>query len=539
MNRIKKKKSMLKKRLFTGLLLWLAFNFVFCSSDKKEQPESTSRYGGTLIIGVSSEIDTFNPLFGRSALGQDLTHLVLLGLADLNERGEFVPELAESWEHSEDYRKMTYHIRKGMRWSDGMPISAYDVEFTYDVLMDTTVGSPRQGYCEFVKKVTAIDSFTVVFEFTEAYPDQMFDTAGEIVPRHVLENIDRRSLKTSEFGRHPVASGPFMLKKWVSQQYIEIVPNPNYYAERPYLDRVIFKIVPNRTNLFTQLQTGEVDMLLDVPLEKFRKLEENPALAIYNVPGRVYNYIGYNERNPIFRNAAVRRALTLAIDREKIIRALLFGFGKPCVSSFPPMLTWAYNDQIQPLPYDPVKAKEILQQNGWKDTDGDQWLDRNGRRFEFSLITNADNQTRSDVAVIVQEQFKNIGVKANIQLLEWTTMLEDLRKGKFDAYVGGLSTSFYVDPTPIYHSTATNLFNYVGFANPAVDKLIETARVEMNRQKAAGMWKELQELIYRDQPYTYLFWINKIVAVNKKFKNVTPVTLSPLFGLEKWYKAGS
>ncbi len=518
--------------------------FLFCgtnenSSDQFSADVSNPRYGGQLVIGISSDIDTFNPLFSTSALGGEITHLMLLGLADLNEKGEFVPEIAKSWSRSEDYMAMTYYLREDAVWSDGHPISAYDVAFTYDMLMDTTVGSPRQGFTEFIKKVEVKDSFTVTFHFTEAYPDQMFDTAGEVLPKHLLENADRRELNTHLFGRQPLSSGPFVLKNWESKQYIELVPNEKYFAGRPYLDKVVFKIVPDKTNLFTQLRTGEVDMLLDVSPEKVSQLNNTQNIDVFNVPGRVYNYIGYNEKKPMFKDAAVRRALTMAIDRNEIIDALLYGFGKPCISSFPPMISWAFNDDIQPLPHDPAGAKALLEKAGWKDSDGDGWLDKNGEEFEFSLITNADNSLRGDIAVIVQNQLKKVGIKADIQLLEWTTMLEDMRNKKFDAFIGGLSTSFYVDPTPIYHSSAVNLFNHVGYGNPQVDRLIEKGRVEMDRQKVAKIWHNVQELIYADQPYTYLFWINRVVAVHKRFKNVTPITLSSLYELEKWYEASA
>jgi peptide/nickel transport system substrate-binding protein len=531
---MKMKKTLL---IFTALVLvW------FCCTDqnstaRKNYPEKPS-YGGELIIGVSGDIDTFNPLYVRSALGQDIIHLLLLGLADLDDEGNFTPEIASSWEHSEDYRSLTYYLRKDAVWSDGHPITAYDVKFTYDLLMDTAVGSPRQAAAEYVKQVIAVDSFTVRFEFEEAYPDQIFDTAGEILPKHIFENVSRSSLLTYEFEKNPISSGPFLLKEWKNKQYIELVPNESYFEGRPYLDKVIFKIEPNVTNRITQLKTGEIDMLLDVPPEEVGYIEKDESqLAVYPIPGRVYNYIGYNQENLLFQSAQVRQALTMAIDRNKIIEALLYGFGRSCVSAFPPMVAWAYNDDIKELPFDPGAAKNLLAGEGWKDSDGDGWLDKENRKFQFTVKTNAGNAIRSDVAVIVQEQLKQVGIEVRLDLMEWTALLEDMRNRNFDAYIGGLSTSYYVDPTPIYHSSAVQMFNYVGYANKKVDRLIETGRVELDREKAAKTWKEVQELIYEDQPYTYLFWIDKIAIAHQRFRNVTPVTLSVLYNLEKWFEA--
>jgi peptide/nickel transport system substrate-binding protein len=495
-------------------------------------------YGGQLMIGVSGDIDTFNPLYVRSALGQDVIHLLLLGLADLDAEGNFMPEIATSWEHSDDFLSLTYHLRKDAVWSDGRKISAHDVKFTYDLLMDTTVGSPRQASVEFVEKVTLVDSFTVRFSFKEAYPDQIFDTAGEILPKHIFEKVSRASLLTYEFEKNPISSGPFILKEWKTKQYIELIPNELYFGGRPYLDKVIFKIEPNSTNRITQLKTGEIDMLLNVPPEEVQYLEKSESqLAIYPIPGRVYNYIGYNQQNPLFQTAEVRRALTMSIDRQKIIDALLYGFGRSCVSAFPPMVSWAYHDDIAELPFEPELARKKLAEAGWEDTDGDSWLDKDGKKFQFTVKTNAGNPIRSDVAVIVQEQWKQVGIEVKIDLMEWTSLLEDMRNRNFDAYIGGLSTSYYVDPTPIYHSSAVQMFNYVGYANETVDRLIESGRVELDRKEAAKTWKQLQELIYEDQPYTYLFWIDKIAVTHKRFKNVTPVTLSAIYQIEKWFEA--
>ena len=497
-------------------------------------------YGGALVVGITGDVDSFNPLFSESSAAQEITHLMLLGLADLNDQSEFVPELASSWEHSKDYLELTYNLRKDAVWSDGVPITAEDVKFTYDLVMDSTVASPRQGITEYIKKVEVKNPHTVTFHFTKAYPDQIFDTAGEILPKHVLENADRSTLRSHKFGRNPISSGPFIFKKWVSQQYIELAPNENYFGGRPYLDRVIFKIVPDQTNLLLQLRTGEVDMMINTPPAEVNRLKSaNPNVSIYPVSGRVYYYIGYNHQNPLFSEVKVRQALTMAINRQGIIDAFLYGFGKPCLGPLPPMLKWIATDNVEKFPYSFEKSKQILAEAGWQDSDGDGWLDKDGQKFEFSLKTNAGNQLRADVSVILQDQLRKVGIKVNIETIEWTTMMGQLRSKKFEAYMGGWNTSFNVDPTPIFHSSSDKMFNFVSYSNPRVDRLIETGREEMDRPKAAGIWKETQRLIYEDQPYTFLFWIDKIVAVNKKFQNVTPIALSALYNLEKWYQVAT
>jgi len=323
--------------------------------------DSSSRNSGTLIVGVSIDVDTFNPLFSESVISQEINHLLFVGLADLNDKSEFEGELATKWESSDDNLSLIYHLRKDAIWSDGVPITAEDVKFTFDLLMDTTVASPRYGETEYIKRVEVIDNYTIKFEFTEAYPAQVFDTAGEILPKHVLQSADRKELLHHEFGRNPISSGPFVLKKWVSRQYVELAPNEKYFGKKPYLSRVIFKIVPDKTNLLLQLQTGEIDMMVGVPPEQVEQLRTtNPTVKIYPISGRVYYYVGYNEANSLFESVDARKAITMAIDRQIIIDALLFGFGTPCKGPIPPMLKWAYNNEVKEFPYDPEQSKQLF-----------------------------------------------------------------------------------------------------------------------------------------------------------------------------------
>ena len=494
--------------------------------------------GGSLIIGVTNDIDTFNPLYAETALAYELTHLMLFGLADLDENSEFTPELASSWQISEDHKKLTYYLRPDAVWSDGVPVTAYDVEFTYDLLKQPEAASPRSETLEYIKKVVVEDSLTVSFHFEQAYPGYMFDTAGEILPKHLLQDVAVSDLKTHPFSHHPISSGPFLLEKWVPQQYIEFVPNPGYFGQKAYLDRVIFKIVPDKTSLLMQLESGEIDMMTDVPPESVQRLtSKNSNINIYPVSGRVYYYLGYNLKTDMFSDADVRRALTTAIDRQGIISALLYGFGTACNGHLPAGLSWTAVDESEILHYDPDKAKTALAVLGWRDTDGDSWLDKNDERFEFDMLTGTGNQLRADVAVFIQQQLKQVGIKMNIVSVERSALIRQLRSGDFAAYLGGWSTSMQIDLTPVFHSTATKLFNFNGYSNPDVDRLIEQGREMLDAEKARPVWAEAQNRIYADQPYTFLFWKDRVVATHKRYQNVTPIALSVVYGLENWYQA--
>ncbi len=539
----------MKKQILIFFITVLALSSIFSACDSQNprqtvidnfQAVSTPGFGGTLVIGIPRDVDTFNPLFNESVFAKEITHLVLLGLADLNEKSEFQPELADSWERSEDFLTLTYHLRKDAAWSDGHPITAEDVKFTFDLAMDSTLASPQYALTEYIKEVRVADPYTVVFKFSQPYPFELFDTAGEILPKHLLENVDRKSLRSHEFGRNPLANGPFVVKEWKSQQYIELAPNEKYFGGRPYLDRVIFKIIPDNNNLLTQLQTGEVDMAIGLSPADANRLKTSAAnLDFHALSGRVYYYMEYNEKNPLFASRNVRQAMTMAMDRQKMIDALLYGYGKVCVGHVPPVISWAFNSELQPFPYDPQKSRELLAEEGWTDSDKDGWLDKNGEKFEFTIKTDAANQTKTDAAVVIQDYLRKIGVKVNVKPTEWTTLLKEVRQKDFQAFLGGWSTPPFVDPFPIFHSSATKLFNYGSYSNSEVDRLIEEGGGEMDTEIAGKTWKQMQTLVYKDQPYTFLFWIDRIVAVNNRFENVTPISLSALYGIEKWYQKGS
>ena len=491
-------------------------------------------------IGVSGDVDTFNPLFIESKLGLEIADMMFLGLADLNEQSRWEPELATSWESSADHLRLKFNLRKDAVWADGEPITAEDVRFTFELKRDKRTGTPRLGETELIEDVVVDDPHTVTFIFKEAYPEQMFDAAGEVLPKHIFAHSDRAALRAHAFGRQPLASGPFKLKKWVSQQYIALVPNENYFGDKPLLEQVIFKIVPDEANLLLQLQTGQIDMLLDVPIKEIERLKKrNSELAFHRISGRTYYYIGYNESNSLFSDRVVRRALTMALDRPRIIKALLKGYGQPCYGPIPPIIAWAYTEEVEKIPYDVRAAKKLLARAGWQDSDGDGWLDKNGKTFSFQLLTNTGNQVRADLAVIVQSQFKKIGVKAEIHSAEWTAYLDRLREPGLEAYLGGWGAAFNVDPTPLFHSKSTDLFNYVRYANPEIDALIEKGRNELDPRKAAKIWQIFQKKLYADQPYTFLFWKEKVVAVNRRFARVHPIALSSLYDIEKWYVSDS
>ncbi len=531
---------MMNRVKITVLLLMLALlslSLGGCGSEREEEGTvDGDRYGGTLVVGISGDIDSLNPVVGTSVGGSNVMGQIYMSLATMNEDMEFEPDLATSWEFSEDHLELTYHLRKDVVWTDGVPVTARDVRLGYELYTDPLVASPRIGSFDFIKDMVIVDEHTVKFLFRKVYPDQVFDSSIEVFPCHLLGDVDRAHIRTIDFNRNPLGCGPFKLKKWVSQQMVELVANDLYYKGRPYLDRVIFRIIPDQTSLLTQMETGEIDLLEQIPPRDVSRIRrKNLDIEIRTTSGRAYTYIGWNNRHPLFEDPNVRKALTMAIDIDDIINSLLYGYGQRCYGPIVPILKWAFHDSIVTLPHDPQQAKKILAGVGWADHDGDGWLDKDGQTFQFTMKTNMGNREREDALVMIQNDLQQIGIKVIPKIVEWTVFLDQVHRHDFEAYLSGWRGRMSVDPNSVWHSKSTEELNYVSYCNPEVDRLIELGRETMDRDEARGIWCQFQELVYEDQPYTFLFWRDVVIGIHKRFRGCNPIPLSIYYHLEDWW----
>jgi len=512
------------------------------SSGKTERraggSEGAPNRGGTLIVGFEADADALNPVVSSTVGASDVYGNLFIYLCRITpDMQSYTPWGARSWEFSDDRKTLTFHLRDDVYWHDGVKMTADDVEYSFRIHKDPAVAWATIRWLDNIESVTAVDSFTVVVKFSKVYPYQLTDAnVFRPLPKHLLEHIPPEEMKNAEFNRNPVGNGPFKFKKWVPQQYIELVANDDYFLGRPNLDRIVFKIVPDPTNLLTQLETGEIDFYHHFPPSAYERLSRNPNLRIYKFPSRSYTYIGWNCAREPFSNPKVRRALNMAIDRREIIDALCYGLAEPVNGHFLSWL-WAHDPDLEAPPYDPARAKRLLAEEGWSDSDGDGWLDKDGKRFEFELLTNENNELRKDIVVMVQSKLKEIGVKVNARSMEWTSFVSRLQNEKdFDAAVSGWSVSIKADLRSHFHSRSIeNKFNYISYSNPEVDSLIDAAVMELDRAEAKKLWSEAQQIILDDAPYCFLFNLDDLNALHKRFKNVKMVTYGWDYNLPEWY----
>jgi peptide/nickel transport system substrate-binding protein len=333
-----------------------------------------------------------------------------------------------------------------------------------------------------------------------------------IIPKHILENQD---INTASFNRHPIGTGPFKFKEWLSDQKITVVANKDYFRGPPHLDQITMRIIPESSLREMEFMVESIDYY-GVEAHQYGRFIVDADFRVYMTPANGYTYIGWNMKVPLFQDKRVRRALTYAINRREIVDYLLYGLGRIATGPYPHHM-WYYNHDVKPLEYDPEKAKELLKEAGWEDADGDGFLDKDGKRFRFTLITNNGNTLRKNATELVQRQLKEIGIEVEIALYEWSVFISNkINPRDYEACVLGWSLSLDPDIYELWHSSqAEKGFNFVFYSNPEVDRLIEAGRSEYDREKRKEIYHKIHSLIAEDQPYTFLFVPESTPALHK------------------------
>jgi peptide/nickel transport system substrate-binding protein len=394
---------------------------------------------------------------------------------------------------------------------------------------------------EFIADVSASDPHTVVYRFARATPYGLMDAVeGNILPAHVFESTPLSEWPKSAFLEASVTGGPFLLKHHERGALLELVRNPSsLMAPLPRLDAVTFRIIPDEETLLNELMLGGIDVMENVPPRAAARVEASPRLRLVHVPDLSYTFICWNTARPLFSDARVRRALTMAIDRDSIIEGLLPGIGRPASG---PVLSflWAHDPDLTPLPFDPEGARRLLAEAGWADRDGEGVIDRDGRPFRFELETDQASGQRGDVARMVVAQLGAVGVVVVPRLFETGTFIARHEAHDFDAFVGSWRESTKVDLKSNFHSTSIRGgYNYGGYASPELDRLIDRARAEPDPGAERALWIAAQRIVARDQPYTFLFERDRLHAVvrNLHLARVSPRSLYA--GLAEWSLEGT
>lgn len=491
--------------------------------------------GGTAVVALAADPDVLNPLLSTSAIAGLVIAELYDGLADMDESLAFVPRIARSWEVAADGRSVTYHLRP-WNWSDGAPLGARDVVRSFELFKDERVASPRRGLYADVMSARALDDSTVVYELARSRPDPVQATWHHIVPWHLVGELDPATVAEWPINRRPLSSGEFRLASWAPNRELVLERNERYPGRAAYLDRVVFRVVPEEATRLLMLETGEIDVADGVSPAAAARLEGRGNLRLAATGSRRIYVVQWNCRNPALADSRTRRALSIAIDRDRLISALVAGYGKPAIGPIPPAL-WNYHRRLAAPACDPAAARALLAEAGWADTDGDGVLERDGRPLRLEILTRSGDPVREQGVVILRENLAAVGVAVDVRVMEQGASLERVREGRFDAYFGLPNPNLFGNPSPYVRSTAVAEFNQGHYANARVDSLLDVALAEPERARALPVWELLQEVLADDPPAAYLFYPDNLVAVSNRLRDVRPHILSPVNNLAEWWLA--
>ena len=514
----------------------LAFLFFFIG--KPGFPSDLSKYGDSIVVGSIGDASNLIPMLASDATSHQIAGLIYNGLVKYDRDLNLVGDLAESWDISEDGLTITFHLRKGVLWQDGKEFTAEDVLFGYRTIIDPKTPTAYAGDFLEVKNAEAVDPYTFRVVYKEPFAPALSSWTNLVVlPKHLVEGQD---ITKSSLARKPVGMGPFRLAKWNTQEKIVLVANPDYFEGRPYLDRYIMRVIPDPATMFLELKSGGLDWMGLSPIQYQRQTDTpffKENFKKYKYLSFSYTYLGYNLKNPLFKDKRVRQAISYAIDKEEIIRGVLLGYGTVATGPYKPD-AWYYNPNVRRYPFDPEKAKGLLAEAGWVDRDGDGWLDRDGRRFSFTVITNQGNSLRDKTAQIIQFRLKKIGIEMKIRQIEWTAFINEfIDKRRFEAVILGWTLGQDPDIYDIWHSSKTGEkeLNFIGYKNKEVDDLLIKGRRTFDRKERKKIYDRIQEILAEDQPYTFLYVPMALPVIHKRFKGIDPAPAGITHNFIRWW----
>lgn len=496
---------------FWTILIVIALTIFSCA---KKEEKLQGEKGGKMVIGTTDLPGTISPLQPNVLGSNEILDLLFMKLQRIDaSTGKMKPELASSWEFSEDLKAITYYLRKDIKWWDGEPVTAEDILYTYEKMIDPKTNYPFVSAFNLIKKVELIDKYTIKFTFSQVYANLITDSDIIPIPKHIYEKIGE------EFGKSKIiGNGPYRVKEWVPGTGLVLTANDDYYRGRPPLDEIIVRYYNNVDTMITDFEQGNLDFVLNLRPAEAKRLSGNQNINVVSKPGNSYIYLGWNLDNEFLKDKEIRRALTMAINRTQILNDIFLGMGKISLGPLPHS-SWAFNENITTVEYNLEKAKNILMQKGFEDRNRNKILDKNGKDFTLTIIANVENPERIQILSYVTNYLTKLGIKVNGQKMDVNSFISALLNHKYDGFIMGWSVSDKIDPTIYWHSNPKRgKFNFINYKNTVVDSLIEVGTLMLNRKKAKDIWGEFQRIVYDDQPYTFLIVPNEISATYKRVK---------------------
>jgi len=497
--------------LLVSLLLFLPVGCQQLPDGGDDRTTMVVLYPGT---GVGAFLNGSGPL------------VFLLPLVGLTDSGTLEGRLAQRWEHTPDRRSWTIWLRSGVRWHDGVPVTAHDVKFTVDLMHHPAIAD-----LNYIEDVTVLDDTTLVMRFSGVRPFASWWLPGAwnvFYPKHLLEDEDPAGFYRWEYWEHPVGNGAYSWVRHLPGTQLEFEANPDYYRGKPAIDRLIIRF---GSLGFTELLAGEVDAINFASSNDVQVLAGDPRFRLYR---EVWDDIAalqcifWNLSNPLFQDVRVRRALTLAIDREDLKNAMFMWPRLPVIDGLVSPRQYWTERLPPPFPFDPSEAARLLDEAGWRDEDGDGVREKDGRRLEFTVLANAEWE---GAAVYANQSLRTVGVRMNVLLLDNSVVRERLASGDFDAVIEYL----WAEPGSGVHSLDALLGeeSSTGYRNPRVVELIDQLQATLDFDVIDQIYAELSEIIRADVPMTYLTMNVETYVAHRRIKGLsTPFRANPVWNAE-------
>ncbi|HZU23848.1 MAG TPA: ABC transporter substrate-binding protein [Terriglobales bacterium] len=465
---------------------------------------------GTLVMIIEASPLNLDPRVGTDAQSERIYELLFDALLRRDEHFNVVPGLAEHWEMP-DPRTYVFHLRPGVRFADGQPLTSRDVKWTFDSLLQKKIRSTKGATYQFVTGIDAPDAATVVFHLSQPWATLLFNLsegAIGIVPYGAGE----------DFNLHPVGSGPYRLVRNITDNEVVIERNQNYWGEPARIARVRFTVIPDTTTRALELRKGSADLLMNaLTADMVATLRADPRIAVETGPGSTYTYIGMNLRDPILKDVRVRQALAYAIDRAPMIHYIWRDLVEPASSVLPPE-HWAYDATAAQYQHDPARAKQLLDAAGYAPG-------KDGIRFRLSIKTTAEEWNRL-LGAILQQQLREVGIAVDIRSSEFATFYADVQKGAFQLFTGLRWTGGSNQDPDIFEyvfyssSIPPRRANRGFYSSPKVDALIDAGRQELDQQKRRAIYLQVQDVLNQDLPYIHLWFFNTVIVHSTRVTNV-------------------
>ena len=500
-------------------------------------------YGDTFIEASIGDIGGLIPTLTSDQSSYEVGGLIYDGLVKTDKDLNLAPAMAQSWTYSRDCLDLTFKLRQDIKWHDGYPFTSADVVFTYQAMINPKTPAPfKEGFL-LVKSVDAPDAYTVRVHYDKPYARAVETWGTSILPKHLLQSFaDAGTLRESPQNSQPVGTGPYRFQEWKPGEKVVLVANPDFYEGRPYLSRIVYRVIPSQATIFLELKANGVDYVSTLTGIQYARQTEYPAFRKayhkFRYPASDYTFLGFNLKDPRFADRRVRQAFAHAINKQELIDGVRLGLAREATGPVRPG-TWAYTDKVTRFGYDPEKAKALLAEAGWKDRDGDGVVeDRSGKPFTLTIRTNQGNDERKKIAEIVQQRLKEVGIQADIQLIEWAAFIKEFVKPRrFEVVVLGLGTGIDPDQFVVWHSSqrGPDQMNRTGYDNPEVDRLLEAGRMSCVQSERVRYYHRIQEILAEDLPMIFLYYRDALPVVASRVRGVSATPSGIMYNFNEWY----